>query len=437
MPISSESNVVLLHPNQIIVGERQRTSPNIEDVKESISRLGVLHPILITRDNCLIAGYRRLKSCEALNLLVPCRYYDTLATDEAEVVELEENLKRSDLGWQDYVRAVIRIHNLLLTRNPNQTQAETGAHIGLSQFVISRMLSLEPYMNDPRILAADGWQPASNVVERINARRTSAILTTIMDKSRGVFTPTTSPPTSPAQGQTPSTPSFPDPISVADFRDWAPAYSGPSFNLIHCDFPYGIDTFRGPQGRMSLVGHYTDTKDLNISLIETLLSNLDNLLAPSGHVFFWFSMQFYEATKRALETKLRVNPYPLVWLKSDNTGVAPDPLRGPRQIYETAFLCWRGEGRPIVRVMANAHAAPTDKSLHPSAKPEPVLKHFFTMLVDNTTRLFDPTCGSGSALRAAEALGANFVLGIDTDAEHVQNANDATRKSRILRQLST
>jgi DNA modification methylase len=147
-------------------------------------------------------------------------------------------------------------------------------------------------------------------------------------------------------------------------------------------------------------------------------------------------MQYYETTIKLLEMTagLTVNPYPLVWLKSDNAGIAPDPRRTPRQIYETALLCHRGE-RPIVRIVANAVAHPTEKSLHPSTKPEPVLQHFFTMLVDNTTRILDPTCGSGTALRVAEALGAEFVYGLDVDAEHVDNASVALRKARIRRNV--
>jgi DNA modification methylase len=52
------------------------------------------------------------------------------------------------------------------------------------------------------------------------------------------------------------------------------------------------------------------------------------------------------------------------------------------------------------------------------------------MFVDEYTEMLDPTCGSGTALRAAEALGARRVVGIEIDKEFVDRANIALEKSR-------
>jgi DNA modification methylase len=149
---------------------------------------------------------------------------------------------------------------------------------------------------------------------------------------------------------------------------------------------------------------------------------------------FWFSMKRYQWTFDFLSTIFTVNPYPLIWVKSDNSGILPDFERGPRQIYETAFFGARGD-RKIVRAKANAVFLPSEKDIHMSIKPRDMLSHFFQMLVDGTTRMLDPTCGSGSALRAAEALGANYVFGLERDAEFARLANqklDAQRKQRKI-----
>jgi DNA modification methylase len=189
---------------------------------------------------------------------------------------------------------------------------------------------------------------------------------------------------------------------------------------------------------MSQHGLYEDSPDKYWNLLDCFCTHIDNFLTKNAHVMFWFAMSqegYYERTKQELSRVLTVNPLPLIWMKSDNVGVAPDPRRGPRQIYEAAFLAWRGD-RPIVKVKANAYSAPSDKSIHPSAKPEPVLKHFFEMLVDGSTKLLDPTCGGGSSLRAAEFWNAEYVWGMDIDPEHVKNANDENRKFRIKRRMS-
>jgi DNA modification methylase len=127
-----------------------------------------------------------------------------------------------------------------------------------------------------------------------------------------------------------------------------------------------------------------------------------------------------------------IDPFPLVWMKSDGKGVLPDPQRGPRRVYETALFGSRGD-RKIVSSVSNAYAAPTDRSIHMSAKPEPVLRHFFGMFTDENTVMLDPTCGSGSALRAAESLGAAYILGIEINGDFTERANLALEASRRMK----
>lgn len=118
-------------------------------------------------------------------------------------------------------------------------------------------------------------------------------------------------------------------------------------------------------------------------------------------------------------------------MKSDGVGIIPDPERGPRQIYETCLFGSRGD-RKIVSSVANAYAAPSVRDKHMSEKAEPMLRHFFRMFVDENTILLDPTCGSGSALRAAESLGAKTVLGLEIDGEFASLARDALKRARKL-----
>jgi len=104
-------------------------------------------------------------------------------------------------------------------------------------------------------------------------------------------------------------------------------------------------------------------------------------------------------------------------------------------VVETCLYASR-EDRKIVRTVSGAYGSPTNKDLHPSTKPEPMLRHFFQMFVDENTSLLDPTAGSGSALRAAESLGAKRMLGLEVDQEYAKNANVAMRNFRNLRKVS-
>jgi predicted RNA methylase len=53
-----------------------------------------------------------------------------------------------------------------------------------------------------------------------------------------------------------------------------------------------------------------------------------------------------------------------------------------------------------------------------------------SMLVDEYTFCLDPTCGSGSALRAAESLGATRILGLESDYAYCEAARKALREAR-------
>jgi DNA modification methylase len=128
-------------------------------------------------------------------------------------------------------------------------------------------------------------------------------------------------------------------------------------------------------------------------------------------------MKYHADTKQTLEGMgWKVNPFPLIWFKSDGAGIAPDPQRGPRQVYEAAFFATRGD-RKLTEAgcVANAFAYPgkRDDDSHISEKPYPMLRHFMRMICDEYSLVLDPTCGSGNALKVAEDLGANHVLGLE------------------------
>jgi DNA modification methylase len=145
-------------------------------------------------------------------------------------------------------------------------------------------------------------------------------------------------------------------------------------------------------------------------------------------------MKFYTETVAAFrDADFSVNPFPLVWDKSDGRGILPDPSRGPRQTYETALFITRGD-RKILRAVRNSISLPTNKSeaQHLSEKPLDVLYHFFTMLIDSHTTLLDPTCGSGTALAIAKRLGARRIWGMDVSQENAE-----TTRNRLLKEAAT
>jgi ParB-like chromosome segregation protein Spo0J len=430
--------VVQIPIDSIIVNRdsRQRKIIQTKDLEGSISKIGLIQPIVIDSEFILRAGERRLIACRNLgHKTILARFVEDLSEIEAQILELEENLKRQDLDWRDQANAVALIHNLYLQTDPDWTMADTAEAISLTTGTISMYIrvsrelaagqdgeAMTPLAS--RVAEAGTVREAYNVISRKEARAQGDAIEELLGVATGLASPDES--AAPIE----------EPILNENFLDWAPLYSGPKFNLIHCDFPFGVEFASGPQGQGAEPDYiYSDTADVYWELIRCLGRELNRLMAQSGHLMFWLSSSFtIHSRTRAMFAELcpsiEFQEKPLIWLKSDNAGISPDSRRMPRHVYETCLLGSRG-GRQIARIVADAYAAPTDKRLHISTKPEPMLRHFMTMLVDDSTTLLDPTCGSGAALRAAESLGAKRILGLEIDPECCERAEQALRIERL------
>lgn len=458
---------------------RQRKTVRIEDLKKSIGYVvpetglprGVLNPILVEPASeglvHLIAGECRVEASRALGLLdIPVRFVDQVSLVERELIELEENIHRTDLEWQDRVSAVARIHALYTSEDCDWTMGETAESCGLNISTVSMYLRVHGELADnDRVAKAGTVREAYNALGRRDARAAGDALEELLEVVAEIGQPAGAEPEAENDRVTasdvgpdgvratlpeavprpynapiarPSAPSIPPAdatILHTSFLDWAPQYAGQKFNFVHFDPPYGIEAFSGPQARGAEDRVYDDSADTYIRLLTCLCQNLDRLMSLSGHLMLWYSDKQRAVTLdlfRRLAPSLDFRVYPLVWVKSDNAGIAADPKYGPRHVYETALLASRGK-RQIVRVVGDAYSAPSDRKLHPSTKPEPMLRHFMTMLVDEHTTMLDPTCGSGASLRAAESLGAKSVLGLEIDEQYVKPARQALTMSRRLR----
>lgn len=469
MPLLAEFHLLPLEAIQVDRETRQRKLVDVEDLVPSIARQGVIMPIVVDARSdgsyWLIAGERRLEASRQLGLAtIPARFSRELSQVELQMIELEENIRRQDLAWQDRMDAVEFLYKLL-----DLPIAQAAEQMGLSSATLENILFLARSCREVKELRDCGeYSEALNRARRRRQRLAGEALDDLLGTASTAFSGAASPgqPESPASPASPGSPDAspasrtttagatpreaapakpapapqtPESILNQSFLTWAPTYDGPKFNVLHCDFPYGINLFSGPQGRTTTdtTEQYSDTPEIYWELCNCLLDNLDRIASLSAHLYFWLSMKYYHQTLELFRAKapdFKFSTAPLIWGKSDNAGIIGDARRDPRHIYETCLFAHRN-GRNVVKSVGDFYAAPTDRTLHTSTKPEPVLKHFLSMAVDDTVSLLDPTCGGGSALRAAEALGAKRVLGLEIEPETCRLARQALKSSRVLRGL--
>lgn len=413
MSVSGEFESVSI--DKIVVVERIRKKPLTElqrqELKNSIDRLGLIHPPVVTREFTLVAGENRLNACAALGWShIPIQWSDTLAPRELLSIEIEENVKRVDLDWKDKCDALLKFHTMHVEDDSTWTASDTAEAIGYSPPFVTEQLSVarELAAGNEMVSSAPKYSVAKGITVRTKERAAADELSAI--------------------GLLEEAPQSTDksPILVADFLEWAPAYTGAPFNFLHCDFPYGIDADTFNQGAGAAFGGYKDTFAHYAALCDTLDQHKEALLGTSAHIIFWYSMKHHQWTLERLRAMgLWVDEYPLVWHKSDNKGTLPRPDMGPRRVYEVAFLCSWGE-RKIIRPVSNVFSGPTQRTgEHMSEKSEDMLAHFFRMVCDDGTRLLDPTAGSGSAIRASLRLGVRSALGLELNPEFAEAARRA------------
>jgi ParB/RepB/Spo0J family partition protein len=387
--------------NSIIVnrGERQRQQlkeEQLEELADSIEALGLIHPIVVTRELVLVSGERRLEACRRLGWThISAQYTDELDLKRLQLLEYEENIKRVDLTADEQCHALVGFHELNVHLDPTWNQNKTADALHKSKSALSNDLRVA-YAHvggDKQICAAATMSAKRNILARRDERNTRLALAEL----------------DPTRHET---------ILNFDFNEWAKTYSGPRFNFLHCDFPYGIGADKFNQSSAPVHGDYDDRPEVFDRLCQTLRDNIDRLCEPSAHMIFWFSIKHYPKVYgflQSLGADWAVNPVPLIWAKPGE-GIIPRPEHDPRQCYEAAFFCTRG-GLPIVQSVDNVRSAPTVKGRHMSEKPAKMLRHFFRMIVSEHTMMLDPTCGSGSALRAAQSLMARRVLGLEVNPE--------------------
>jgi ParB family chromosome partitioning protein len=421
----TSGNFFMIPVNQVIVGDRVRKkTTNIPKVADSIRRLGLIHPIVVDLNDLLAVGAGRLEAIKLLGWThIPAQRLEDLDPKTRMKIELEENIKRQDdLTWQEEAESVMALHEIYKSENPDGwTQQQTAEELGMEQPQVSQFIKQVEWR---RKGFTEAWvlpefSAARNRLDNHTQRRAQEASQKMDEVFAELF-----------EGKV-TTPKPARSVHHGDFHEWAPVYTGSKFNFIHCDFPYGIDTDKRQQGNVNAVlGGYDDIEETYWRLLRTLCDNLDRICAKEAHIMFWFSMKRYAETLDFLRknSDFVMNPIPLIWYKDDKKGLLPDPLRGPRQIYEAALFGSRGD-RKIVKSIANLVPSPTVRSFHPTVKPEPVLRDFFRMFVDGTTTMLDPCCGSGTALQAAKALGAKYVFGVELDKDFAEQANHELEKS--------
>jgi ParB family chromosome partitioning protein len=114
----------------VVVGDRLRNldSNKVNELMESIQESGLINPIAVDANNKLICGRHRLEAFKLLGIEeIPCKVWD-VSEIEAELMEIDENLIRSELHYTERGDHELRRKEIYEELHP-ETKAAIGAEL--------------------------------------------------------------------------------------------------------------------------------------------------------------------------------------------------------------------------------------------------------------------------------------------------------------------
>ena len=117
---------------KILNRKRELNTDHLTTLKESISKHGLIQPIVVTNDNVLIAGYHRLQAFKELNYSKIPTVIKNVDEMNAEILEIDENLIRQELTQLEKSEQLKRRKEIYEILNPN-AKADTVKQSNLSK----------------------------------------------------------------------------------------------------------------------------------------------------------------------------------------------------------------------------------------------------------------------------------------------------------------
>jgi len=393
--------------------QRQEFDPDLlMELSESIRDRGLLHAPVCreTPDGLvLVAGERRLRAIQDLWALgesftfdgtefsesagvIPFVTLGDLTPLEAEEAELDENLRRRDLSWQEHAAAVSRLHTLRNTqaalRGETHTVAQTAQELkgrsdGAYQAATRKEILVAGNLSDPDVAKAKSVDEGFKILKRKEELRKNVELAKEVGKtfSSSVHT-----------------------VLNVDCLQWMEESPPEVFDVILTDPPYGMGAEKfgdGAGGRVGIEHHYDDSYESWQKLMKEWAPLAYRVCKPQAHAYVCCDTdRFHELKQFMQEAGWYVFRTPLVNVKTGN-GRVPLPEHGPRRQYEILLYAIKGKKQVTHLYPDVITTSPDPNEGHGATKPVALFQNLLQRSVKPGDRVLDCFGGSGPTIQAA------------------------------------
>jgi site-specific DNA-methyltransferase (adenine-specific) len=340
--------------------------------------------------------------------LVPVTNVWDLSPADLLETELEENIIRLDIPWQDRARALAAIHELRQKENPGQSFQDTAVELAAKDSSVSPR-TLRREVRNASILAANLHRPsiskARNATEALGIlyKEEEAKVEAALIQRRHASANAVAPPCS---------------CVLGDMRSILPSLNTEMFDAIIADLPYGIGADTGGFRQRTVEHHnYDDSPDHAKALMQTVIAEGFRVAKLRSNLFIFGDVDLFQYFKTAAAS-MGWKPWrtPIVWQKSESEGLAPWGREGFRRTYELIFWATKGQRGLLLSptdILTIKRVARQERRYGPE-KPIELLKRLIECCTMPGDYILDPCAGAGSTLAAARQL-KRKALGIEID----------------------
>lgn len=406
--------------------QRREFSPDaLVELRESIEDLGLFHPLVIreTPDGpILVAGERRLRALTEMaqlgiplfynNELIPAGLAPTVSLGElspleAEAAELDENIRRQDLSWQERAAAIARLHALRVRQAeagglPPQSIAATAEEVhgradGDYHADIRRSVIVAKHLDNAAVAKAKSIDDAYKILKREESTARNVELAASVGATLTRHSHT---------------------AHNADAIEWMATQPSGQFDVILTDPPFGMDAheFGDGAGRFIGIDHqYNDTYDHWLALMTTFSYESFRLAKPLAHLYLFCDIdRFHELREMFQLAGWWVHRTPIINYKPDGNRV-PWPEHGPRRQWEMLLYAVKGK-RPTLTIQPDVIETRMKEQTygHGAQKPVALYQDLLKRSCRPGDRVFDPFAGTGTIFPAAHELKL-IATGIEQD----------------------
>jgi DNA modification methylase len=409
---------------------------DIRALADSIKKFGIIQPIVINRPSSngrclLVAGGRRLAGMRMLGFQEVTHGKEFVWREEPDsddgrlrlqAIELEENLRRSDLHWSEIILGKQRLFNLMRSIHGEATMGRGNEGFGVRS--LAAMLGENPSTTSRDLELAvfvERHPMLTKLPTAADARRMLGVAVTVaamqsLAKTSVVKVP--SPSSSNQSGEATvgaevavgiSAPALLTPkeerwcLYEGRFQDNITALDDNSIDLICTDLPYNIGLGDSSASHSAGLGGFSDS-DIDIAVLcSDVAVQSYRVLRDNRFAVFFFGMSYYEVLRETLITAdFTVDPYPFIWLR-DRTA-PPDGFARYSKTWDSALIASKGVPRFIRPNQGNSIAIPSVRGaerLHAAQKPVNVMQKFIEDMTTPGCIVLDMFAGAGTTGVAA------------------------------------